>query len=144
MRMRRGINGQLEEGKARGAAPQLPVTMRCTTIYCIYCIIYTIYTTRSLEVRLWELKKVLKTARAGLWPSKRSEFGSKLNLSVIGMLNGFSTKIWALLVHWGPGSTRQLRLFGLLEPDFHSVNVGGATFEGSLKTFLRDLDEVGV
>ena len=30
------INGQLEESKARGAAaPQLPVTMRCSTIYCI-------------------------------------------------------------------------------------------------------------
>jgi hypothetical protein len=29
------------------------------------------------------------------------------------------------------------------EPDFHSANVVGATFEGSLKTFLRNLDGVG-
>ena len=29
------------------------------------------------------------------------------------------------------------------EPDFHSANVVGTTFEGSLKTFLRDLDGVG-
>ena len=29
------------------------------------------------------------------------------------------------------------------EPDFHSASVVGATFEGSLKTFLRDLDGVG-
>ena len=34
-------------------------------------------------------------------------------------------------------------LSGLPEPDFHSANVVGATFEGSLKTFLRDLDGVG-
>ena len=34
-------------------------------------------------------------------------------------------------------------LFGLPVPDFHAANVGGATFEGSLKTFLRDLDGVG-
>ena len=34
-------------------------------------------------------------------------------------------------------------LFGLPELDFHSASVGGTTFEGSLKTFLRDLDEVG-
>ena len=34
-------------------------------------------------------------------------------------------------------------LFGLPEPDFHSASVGGATFEGSLTTFLRDLDGVG-
>ena len=34
-------------------------------------------------------------------------------------------------------------LFGLPEPDFHSASIGGSTFEGSLKTFLRDLDEVG-
>ena len=27
--------------------------------------------------------------------------------------------------------------FGLMEPDFHSVNIGGATFEGSLKKFLK-------
>ena len=29
------------------------------------------------------------------------------------------------------------------EPDFHSASVVGATFEGSLKSFLRDLDGVG-
>ena len=34
-------------------------------------------------------------------------------------------------------------LFGLPEPDFHSASVGGATFEGSLTTFMRDLDGVG-
>ena len=34
-------------------------------------------------------------------------------------------------------------LFGLPEPDFHSASVGGATLEGSLKTFLRDLDGGG-
>ena len=34
-------------------------------------------------------------------------------------------------------------LFGLTVPDFHSANVGGAIFEESLKTFLRDLDGVG-
>ena len=31
----------------------------------------------------------------------------------------------------------------LPEHDFHSASVGGTTFEGSLKTFLRDLDGVG-
>ena len=29
------------------------------------------------------------------------------------------------------------------EPDFPSASVVGATFEGSRKTFLRDLDGVG-
>ena len=35
-------------------------------------------------------------------------------------------------------------LFGCFEAlDFHSASVGGTTFEGSLKTFLRDMDGVG-
>ena len=34
-------------------------------------------------------------------------------------------------------------LFGLPEPDFHSASIRGSTFEGSLKTLLRYLDEVG-
>ena len=34
-------------------------------------------------------------------------------------------------------------LFELPEPDFHSASVGGSTFEGSLKTFLRDMNGVG-
>ena len=34
-------------------------------------------------------------------------------------------------------------LFGLPELDFHSASVGGTTFEGSLKTFLKDLDGMG-
>ena len=34
-------------------------------------------------------------------------------------------------------------LLGLPELDFHSASVGGTTFEGSLKTFLRDMDGVG-
>ena len=88
-------------------------------------------------------KRASKLPKTGLWPAERSELGSKLNFSVIGMQNGFSPKMWALWVLWGPGSTRQLRLFGLLEPDFQSANVGGAAFEGSLKTFLRDMDGVG-
>ena len=33
--------------------------------------------------------------------------------------------------------------FELQEPNFHSASIWGTTFEGSLKTFLRDLDEVG-
>ena len=34
-------------------------------------------------------------------------------------------------------------LFGLPEPDFHSASIGGSTYEGSLKTLLIYLDEVG-
>ena len=34
-------------------------------------------------------------------------------------------------------------LFGLPMLDFNSASATGTTFEGSLKTFLRDLDGVG-
>ena len=73
-------------------------------------------------------KRASKQNQTGLWPAERSELGSKENFSVIGMQNGFSPKVSALWVHWGPVSTRQLWLFRLLEPDFHSANVGGTTF----------------
>ena len=57
-------------------------------------------------------KSASKQPKTGLWPAKRSELGSKQYFSVIGMQNWFSPKIRALWVHWGPGSTRQLRVLG--------------------------------
>ena len=58
-------------------------------------------------------KRASKQPKTGLWPADKSEFGSKLNFSVNGMQTWLWPIIWALWVHWGPGSTRQLWLFGL-------------------------------
>ena len=96
-----------------------------------------------MKIRLWEPKKGLKTAKNWSLTRRKIRVGVKTEF-----LRNWDAK-WVLTQNVGSlGAVRAGKYppappFWLLEPDFQSTNVGGAAFEGSLKTFLRDMDGVG-